>query len=152
MPTAPKIKYDSYEEYGNLREQALQKHLDAVPELLDFSWVYYESVSYLGHNKSWLGGSCEWFMIMTKGQGKEWCEWLSDMLLFSLKRVLYVICEYNKLQIQSRNQSSISSNVEAVRLVKEAVESFFDQGLWRGDFIDTNFTFNDNEVLVPIPT
>jgi hypothetical protein len=152
MPTAPKIKYDSYEEYENLREQALQKHLDAVPELLDFLWIYHEyAVSDLGHDKSWLTGSCDWFMIMTKGQGKEWCGWLSDMLLFSLKRVLYVICEYNKLRIQSRNQTSISSNAKAVRLVKEAVKSFFDQELWQDDFIDTNFIFNDNEVFVPIP-
>jgi hypothetical protein len=151
MPSPPRIKYASYDEYKQLEQQALQKHLDAVPDLLDFLWRHADfEIADLGHDKSWLYESCDWFMVMTKGEGKEWCQWLSDMLLLLLKHVLNVICEYNKLRAQSQNQSSVSSNAKAVRLVKEAVKSFFDDRIWEEDFFDANFTFDSEENLVPI--
>ena len=147
------VEYASHGEFERLKHKAMQRHLDAIPELLDFLWINSRhEIADLGHDKSWDAGSACWFAIMTKGQHEEWCEKRAESLLFSIKCTLHAICAYNKENVKdTKNALTLKSSAKAIRLASDAVTAFFDENFCDDDIINASFDFDaEQRALVPV--
>jgi len=143
------VKYAGCGEFESLKQKAMQRHLDAIPELLDFLWINSKhEIADLGHDKSWDAGSASWFAIMTKGQHEEWCEKRAESLLFSIKCTLHAICACNK---RVADTLTLKSSAKAVKLASDVVTAFFDEDFCDDDIINASFDFDaEQRALIPV--
>jgi hypothetical protein len=117
------VTYKDFEEFKDLCSQAREKHMEALPILLDFPWINAESfVSDLGHDNVWLYEGGSWLAIMTKGLHIEWGNMRAARLLSTIRQVMTVIISYNSEKIEKYGDSSFKSDLKAFNLVKDAVE------------------------------
>lgn len=91
----PIVPYDSYEEYETMLKTLVQEYQRMVEEGVRLArmdiWCRWHKGLSRGVESHWLQEGTELYLKLTKGQGKEWCDTMNNMVVHALDTAVRVM-------------------------------------------------------------
>ena len=157
LPTVP---YDSYEEFEMLRAELMKSYTVMVNDGLEIckdkltTWFECHEGPSMGVLTHWESEGLVLWMRLTKGYGKELCEWNNHALLCALQAVCKTACTVHKHLLCSRKRMNNEQIYNLLHpILASTIASFimpdYSPNQWDA-FENANFKWDDNEQQVPL--
>ena len=125
--TPPRCNYESQEQFYRLLDEAADKHIAMIDTcLLNFPVKFVEfEIGDFAHDGRWKNRSKAIFLGLTMNHDKEWCQAMTDMLLFTVKQCLIATFPFIQKNMDKQQERLMFQMPHVKKVIAEAIGNFF---------------------------